>query len=149
VREVRQVLDAYGRGLVAVGATVLLLGLVTDRRWIEEPLVSLGLLGAVLVLRSAPVRLSKYSYLTQVGIAVLAGALAFGPSPVLFALGVGVPLGDLLILRKPPWAACINGGREVLAFAAAFGVYAAVLRATSVSAFSLDWLPAAVTQAGR
>ena len=148
MREVRKVLDAYGRGLVAVGATVLVLGLGLDRRWIAEPLVSLGLLGSVLVLRSAPVRLSKYSYLTQVGIAVLAGALAFGPAPVLFALGVGVPLGDLLILRKPPWAALINGGREVVAFAAAFGVYATVLEATNVSAFSLDWLPAAVALAG-
>jgi methyl-accepting chemotaxis protein len=148
MRDVRALLDAYGRALVWCGAAVFLLALGLDRRWLAEPLPTLALVAAVVGLRAAPVRLSKYSYLTQTAIVALTGALAFGSAPVILALGVGVGLGDFLILRKPARAAAINAGREVLAFAAAFGVYAGVLRFTGVRAFSLDWLPAGVAFGG-
>jgi methyl-accepting chemotaxis protein len=130
------------------GAAVFALALALDRGWLADPLPFLALLAAVVALRFAPVRLSKYSYLTQTAIVPLAGALAFGPVPVIAALGLGVLASDLGVLRKPAWAAAINAGREVLAFAAAFGIYAAVLRATGVGAFSLDWLPAGVAYGG-
>ena len=148
MRDVRRLLEWYGRGLVAGGAVTLVLALILDPRWLAAPIPTAGLLVAVVALRSAPVRLSKYSYLTQTATVALAGALAFGPTPVILALGAGVIASDLGLLRKPAWAAAINAGREVVAFAAAYGVYAAILRATGVTALSLDWLPAGVALGG-
>ena len=44
-------------------------------------------LAAMVLLRTAPVRLSKYSYLTQIGIPALVGAVTVGAAPVVAALG--------------------------------------------------------------
>ena len=97
---------------------------------------------SVFLLRAVPVRLSKYSYLTQSGIPAIVGAITLGASPVVPALWLGVLSSDLW-LRKPVRAGFINAGREVLGFAAAFGPYAAVLRFTGSPGLSLDFLPAA------
>jgi hypothetical protein len=99
----------------------------------------------VLVLRAAPVRLSKYSYLTQTGIPALAGALTIGPSAVVLALAAGVFASDVLWIRKPVAAATVNAGREVIAFLSAYGVYALVLRLSGTPSLSLDFLPAGFT----
>lgn len=125
------------------GAAALLLAL--DRRWLEQPIAVAILIGAVVVLRGTPIRLSKYSYLTQTGTPVLVGALVVGPSPVVLALVLGIPLGDVLWLQKPARAGAINAGREVLAFLAAFGAYAAVLRIGGNPGFTLDAVPAVFT----
>ena len=71
---------------------------------------------AVVLLRVAPIRLSKYSYLTQTGLAALVGAVVLGPSPVVAALLLGVLASDALVLRKDLRAAIVNAGREVIAF---------------------------------
>ena len=52
------------------------------------------------MLRAAPVRLSKYSYLTQSTIPALVGAVCIGPTPVIIALWAGVFVSDVLWLRK-------------------------------------------------
>lgn len=148
MRDVRRLLDGYGRLLVWGGGLVFVLALALDLRWLVAPGPALALAAGVVALRGAPVRLSKYSYLTQTAIVALVGALAFGPSPTILALGVGVLVGDVALVRKPWWAGAINAGREVLALAAACGVYVAVLRATGVTAFSLNWLPAGVAFGG-
>ncbi len=148
MRDVRALLVWYGRLLVWGGALVFVLTLTLDLRWVGSPVPALALLAGVVALRGAPVRLSKYSYLTQTAILAIVGALAFGPAPAVLALGVGVMVGDVGLLRKPWWAAAINAGREVLALAASYGVYVAVLRATGVTALSLDWLPAGVAFGG-
>jgi methyl-accepting chemotaxis protein len=139
---VQRLVDAYARVMALGGALIALLYLVVDLQWLSQPVASLVLLVAVFILRASPVRLSKYSYLTQSGIAVLVGAVAIGPAPVVLALWLGVFLSDVVWLRKLPRAGVINAGREVMAFAAAFGPYAAVLAFTGRPDLSLDLLPA-------
>jgi methyl-accepting chemotaxis protein len=142
---VSRLLRHYAQGLLVGG---LLLGgmvLVLDRRWIALPIPTLALAAMVAVLRTAPVRLSKYSYLTQSGIPALVGAVTVGAAPVVAALGAGTLLADVLWVRRPWRAAWINAGREIIAFVTAFGFYALALRLTSVTELSIDFLPAAFT----
>ena len=97
----------------------------------------------MLVLRAVPIRLSKYSYLTQSGIPVLVGAVTVGPTPVVLSLYLGVLGADVVWLRKLPRAGFINAGREVLGFLAAFGPYAAVHHFSGTPTLSLNFLPSA------
>jgi methyl-accepting chemotaxis protein len=140
---VQRLVEAYARAVALGGALVALLYLVVDVGWLRQPVASLVMLLAVFILRASPVRLSKYSYLTQSGVAVLVGAVSIGPAPVVLALWLGVFASDVVWLRKLPRAGLINAGREVIAFAAAFGPYAAVLALTGRPDLSLDLLPAA------
>ncbi|MBA3260320.1 MAG: hypothetical protein H0T68_12760, partial [Gemmatimonadales bacterium] len=140
--DVPRVLNRYAQVLALGGGAVTLLALLLDLRWIGQPVAVLILGAAIFLLRIVPVRLSKYSYLTQTGIPVLAGAVTVGPAVVVLALWIGVVASDLW-LRKPARARFINAGREVLGFVAAFGPYAAVLYLTGSPDLSLDFLPAA------
>ncbi|MGN6393123.1 MAG: methyl-accepting chemotaxis protein [Gemmatimonadales bacterium] len=140
---VQRLIDGYARVLAIGGAVVAVLYLVLDPRWLHQPVAALVMALAVFLLRASPVRLSKYSYLTQSGVAALVGALTVGPSPVVLALWLGVFSSDVLWLRKLVRPGCINAGREVLAFAAAYGPYAAVLAMTGHPELSIDLLPAA------
>lgn len=140
-----RLLAAYGRVLRFGGLGLAALVLATDHRWLQQPLSCLVLLGAVLVLRAAPVRLSKYSYLTQTGIPALAGALTVGPSAVVLALAAGVFASDVFWVRKQVAAGVVNAGREVIAFVSAYGVFALVLRLSGNPPLSLDFLPAGFT----
>ncbi|HEU4587240.1 MAG TPA: methyl-accepting chemotaxis protein [Gemmatimonadales bacterium] len=145
---VQRVLQRYAQLLSIGGAVLAALVLASDYRWLELPGATLALLGVVIATRVHPIRLSKYSYLTQTGIASLLGAVAVGASPVVLAVMVGTLLTDIGWLRKPWRAGWVNAGREVIAFLAAYGYYALVLRATGVTQLSLDFLPAAVALVG-
>jgi methyl-accepting chemotaxis protein len=145
---VSRVLETYARALSFGGTLVTAVVIAADRRWLEHPEPTAVLLALTVLLRLGPVRLSKYSYLTQSGIAALAGALVLGCSPVVFALFAGTLIADGVCLRKVWRAAWINAGREVVAFVAAYGFYVAVVRATGVSRPSVDLLPAAFTLVG-
>jgi methyl-accepting chemotaxis protein len=140
---VQHLVDRYASALAVGGALFALAALALDTRWARQPVATLVLIGVVLLLRAAPVRLSKYSYLTQTGVAALAGAAAVGPSPVVLALWTGVFASDVFWLRKFTRAGFINAGREVLGFAVAFGYYAAVMSLVGYPELSLDLLPAA------
>ncbi len=142
---VTRVLDLYSRVLMIGGLAITAVILGLDHRWLHMPFACLVLLIATVLLRAAPVRLSKYSYLTQAGIPVLVGAIAVGPAAVVLALVVGVAAADIVWLRKVPRAALVNAGREVLAFVAAYGGYALVLRLSGSPPISLDFLPAGFT----
>ncbi len=141
------ILRLYARFLMVTGGIVTAATLLLDDAWRAEWLATLVTAVAIVLLRLGPVRLSKYSYLTQSGIAVLAGALILGPSPVVVALAVGLLVADSSLLQKPVWVAAINAGREVIAFAAAYGCFAAVWRLSGTPPLSLDFLPAAFTLA--
>lgn len=142
---VPRLLARFATAQVVAGYGAALLLLALDRRWLDHPIATAVILGATVLLRVTPIRLSKYSYLTQTGAPVLVGALVVGPAPVVAALALGIPLGDVLWLRKPGRAGLINAGREVLAFLAAFGGYAVVLRLADDPGFTLDALPAVFT----
>ncbi len=139
---VQTLVDRYARGLGMGGLVVALLALAVDLRWLAEPLATLFMFVSVFALRASPVRLSKYSYLTQSGVVALVGAASVGPTPVVLALWTGVFTSDLFWLRKLPRAGFINAGREVLGFAAAYGPFATVLALTGQPELSLDLLPA-------
>jgi methyl-accepting chemotaxis protein len=140
---VGRVLASYARTLSVGGLLVTIVLLAVDRRWLEHPGATGVLAGLVLFLRLGPVRLSKYSYLTQTGIAALAGALVLGGSPTIAGLYAGTLIADGLWLRKPWRAAWINAGREAVGFAAAYGYFTAVVQATGVTRPSVELLPAA------
>jgi methyl-accepting chemotaxis protein len=136
-------LDWYARFLWIGGFFVGAASLAVDLRWLHQPVACVVLAFAVLFLRATPVRLSKYSYLTQSGIAALAGAVCVGPTPVVIGLWIGVFASDVLWLRKQRRAGLVNAGREVLGFVSAYGVYATILALSPEPELSLDFLPAA------
>src|SRR5687767_10461806 len=138
-------LQAYGQVLRLGGPALALLVLALDTRWTGQLAGTALLLAAVVLLRVTPIRLSKYSYLTQTGLAALAGAIVLGPGPVVLALLLGVIASDAVVLRKELRAAIVNAGREVIAFVAAFGVYALVLHLSGDPGLTVDFLPAAFT----
>ncbi|HEU4955431.1 MAG TPA: hypothetical protein VFT28_12685, partial [Gemmatimonadales bacterium] len=145
--DIGRLLDRYARLLSLGGGLITALALALDMRWLAHPVATLVVTGGVVILRASPVRLSKYSYLTQSGVAVLVGAVTVGPSPVVAALYLGVLLSDIGWLRKLPRAGFINAGREVIGFTAAFGPYAAVHALTGSPVLSLELLPAAAVLA--
>jgi len=144
----RGALSLYTRFLAWGGSTLLVALLSSDRRWMEQPWITLFMLGAIIALRRGQIPLSKFSYLTQVGVVVLVGAVTVGPAPVAFALGVGIFTCDAFLLRKMLMASWINAGREVIGFVAAYGAYAFVFHFTAPSGVTLEYIPAAVTLAG-
>ncbi|HEX5385971.1 MAG TPA: methyl-accepting chemotaxis protein [Gemmatimonadales bacterium] len=140
---IARLVTRYAAWLSWGGTVIAVLVLATDPHWLQAPLAVLAIAALVVVVRARPIRLSKYSYLTQTGVAALVGGLALGAGPATLGLGVGTLMADVAILRKPWRAGWVNAGREVLAFIAAFGFYAVVYRATGVVDLSLDFLPAA------
>src|SRR4051812_7240760 len=141
--KVQRLLNGYSR-MLSLGGLVLLAGvLATDSRWMTSPVSTAVLMFSIFALRAVPVRLSKYSYLTQSAIPTLVGAVCIGPAPVAAALWMGVAAADVFWLRKPPRAGVINAGREVIGFVAAYGPYAAILSLGASSELTLDFLPAA------
>ena len=100
--DVGRLLERYARVLSLGGGLLAAAALTVDLRWLTQPIATVILTGAVVVLRASPVRLSKYSYLTQSGVAVLVGAVTVGASPVVAALYLGVLLSDIGWLRSRP-----------------------------------------------
>ncbi|HTG83932.1 MAG TPA: hypothetical protein VL853_03945, partial [Gemmatimonadales bacterium] len=144
----RGALSIYTKILAWGGSALLVALLWSDRRWMEQPWITLFMLGAIIALRRGQIPLSKFSYLTQVGVVVLVGAVTVGPGPVAFALGIGIFTCDAFLLRKMLMASWINAGREVIGFVAGYGAYAFVFHFTSPSGVSLEYLPSAVALAG-
>jgi methyl-accepting chemotaxis protein len=140
---VQRMLNRYTNVLLFGGLALLVAVLAVDTRWVSHPVSTAILLISIFALRAVPVRLSKYSYLTQSAIPTLVGAVCVGPAPVAAALWMGVAAADVFGLRKPPRAGVINAGREVIGFVAAYGPYAAILSLGSSSELTLDFLPAA------
>ncbi|HEX5004553.1 MAG TPA: methyl-accepting chemotaxis protein [Gemmatimonadales bacterium] len=146
--EISRVQALYSRVLVWFGLSLVALALLVDFRWFEHPVPTLVILGAVLALRASPVRLSKYSYLTQHAVPVIVGMLVAVPSQVVAGMAAGVYLVDTVWLRKPMGAGLVNAGREMIAFASAYGIFALVWRLSGSPGLGLDFLPAAFTLAG-
>lgn len=141
--QVNAALRAYALALRVGGLGLGAIALVADSRWLDAPAGVLIATAAIVLLRAMPIRLSKYSYLTQTGLAVLSAALLLGPAAAIASLMIGVVVADALILRKDWRNALVNAGREVIGFEAAFGCYAVVLAASGHPGFGFDHLPAA------
>lgn len=124
----------YGRSLAISGLGVFIAVLVIDPRWARQWIEILVMLAVVTGVRGQSVRLSKYSYLNQTGLVSLCGSLLVGLPATLVAVAGGTLLADWVWLRKTPWAAVINFGRETLALVGSYGVYAASLAISGVPA---------------
>jgi methyl-accepting chemotaxis protein len=142
---IRGILEWYARLLVSFGVLVFFATVLADLTWLDHPLLTTLLVGMVVVLRGSQISLTKYAYLTQIGVPALLGGVTVGAGATVLALGAGVLATDLFWVRKSTYAALVNAGREVLAFVAAYGLYAGVLAVTRPSGLTLDYLPAAVT----
>src|SRR5215813_40134 len=118
----------YARVLAAGGPLLAVAAAFADPRWLDHPIALVVVLVATAVLRGAPIRLSKYAYLSQTGIPALTAALAAPGSVGVLGLVVGVLLADSALLRKPVFVGAINAGREAIAFSAAYGFYALAIR---------------------
>jgi len=143
-----KVLASYARFLVTVGGLLVAASLLVDFRWLTQPIPTIVILLSVVALRASPVRLSKYSYLTQHAVPVLAGLLVAVPSQVVAGLAAGVYLVDTLWLRKPGVAGLVNAGRETIASLAAYGIFGLVWRLAGRPGLGLDFLLPAITLAG-
>ncbi|HKP30381.1 MAG TPA: hypothetical protein VJU15_13300, partial [Gemmatimonadales bacterium] len=146
--DLQRILQGYARLLIFGGLLILVLGVVTDWRWTAQPVTLVALVVGTFAMRMSPVRLSKYSYLTQTGLPILVGLVIAPLSTVLLAVALGVAGSDILWLRKSLIAGLVNAGREVIAVAAAAGYYLASLRLVSIRELSLDFMPAAAVLAG-
>ena len=135
-------LDHWAKLLSWGGLAVLLFTLWADRRVAESPITTTALALVVLVLRLVPVRLSKFSYLTQTGVVALSGGLLLPPGVTATAIYLGTVGADWLMLKKRAGAAAVNAGREVLAFATAIGSYYAAWQLAGTPSESIDLLPA-------
>jgi methyl-accepting chemotaxis protein len=123
---VDRVVAVYPTVVAAAGWLVLAVAVTRDpplRAWAAL----LGLTAAVAAVRRAAIPLSKYSYLTFTAFVALAGALLAGAVPALLSLAAGTLAADWGWLRKSPFAAAVNAGREVVALTAALGLYGAGL----------------------
>lgn len=143
----RRWLNVYASVLAWGGLVLGLAALVLDQSWLARPWVALIMLLIVMVLRRGQIQLSKYSHISQVGLAVLVGAVTVGPGPVVFALGLGCFLADAYMLRKLLLASWVNAGREVLGFLAGYGAYAAVTAWVRPAGESYDLLLPLITLA--
>jgi methyl-accepting chemotaxis protein len=143
-RGLAALLRGYARGLMWLGALVL------AASWLRWPPSARGYaaaalgLAAVAALRYGAVSLSKFAYITMTVVPVAALTLLREPTAALLAAAGGTLLGDAL-RGKQGFASGVNAGREVVAAAAAAGVYAAVRAWTgdaSPDPLSLNGTPA-------
>jgi methyl-accepting chemotaxis protein len=138
-----RVIVLYSQALTYLGPPLVLAVLAADPRWIGQIPELIVMTGAAIALRGLQIPLSKYSYLTQTGLAALAGSLLVGLPATILAIGVSTVATDLVWLRKTGQAAAVNAGREVVATVAAYGVYAAVVRGSGAPpGLHLETLPA-------
>ncbi len=121
----------YSRALLYAGPALVVAVLVADPRWTGQLPELVVLTAGGIALRGLQIPLSKYSYLTQTGLVALAGSLVVGLPAATLAVAVSTMVTDWLWLRKAPWGAAVNAGREVVAAVASYGVYAGFARASN------------------
>ncbi|TFG47844.1 MAG: hypothetical protein E4H38_07440, partial [Gemmatimonadales bacterium] len=143
----RRLLNTYASALAWGGLLLGLAAMVLDHAWLDRPWVSIAMLLVVMLLRRGQIQLSKFSYISQVGVVVLVGAVTIGPGAVVFALGLGSFIADAFMLRKLLLASWVNAGREVIGFLAGYGAYAAVSVRVRPEGLSYDLLPPLITLA--
>jgi len=138
----------YARLLAAAGPLLAVAAALADPRWQENLVALVAIIVATALLRFAPIRLSKYAYLSQTGIPALTAALVAPGSVGVLGLVAGALLADWAMLHKPLLAAAVNAGREAIAFAVAYGFYALAVRLSGASGLTLDLLAPIVLLAG-
>ena len=139
---VGRVLGWYARALSVGGTLVTLLILLLDQRWLELPASTAVLATLALFLRLGPVRLSKYSYLTQSGIAALGGAVVLGGSTTVAALFAGTLLEAVVLGEEPGTASALKmcyAGWSKASAALLLAIAAAAERLGVADALRAEW----------
>ncbi len=126
-------LRIYSRALGLAGMLLLAVALAHDPRWLTQRYGLLVVLVGAAIMRIFQIPLTKYGALNLLAVPAVAGAVAIGAPATALAVYVGVIVADALVLRKPLESAWINGGREVVALLAAFGMYAWAARVTGAA----------------
>ncbi|MGH7689432.1 MAG: methyl-accepting chemotaxis protein [Gemmatimonadaceae bacterium] len=127
----------YSRALGLAGMLLLAASMAHDPRWLTERYgILIVLLGSALM-RVYQIPLTKYGALNLLAVPAVAGAVAIGAPATALGVYVGVIFADAAVLRKPVESAWINGGREVVALLAAFGMYALAARLTGAGGATL------------
>ena len=129
----------------AAGILVLALLLTFDDRWQTRSAAIVAIAIATTLLRARPIALTKYSSLTGTSVASLAGAVVAGLPATALGVFAGILVADTAIHRKALLWAMVNGGREMLAIAAAYGWFALI--ATQMSAVAPGTLSAEMVPA--
>ena len=133
----QRLVPLYSQGVAVIGTAVAIAVLAVDRRWLEHWPEILILTAAAVMLRGFHIPLSKFSYLTQIGLVALAGSLLVGVPATLIALAGGVFGADWVWRKKTAQAALVNFAREAITLVAAYGVYAAIHRASEIESADL------------
>ena len=139
-------LQAYSNVIAVLGLLTLVAALAFDPRWLFQIYGIPVVLIVAAVLRGYQIPLTKYSALNLLGLASVAGAFIIGAPATALAIYLAVLIADFVILRKTATVAWINAGRETFALIAAYGFYAATVRATApgnTRALTAELLPAA------
>jgi methyl-accepting chemotaxis protein len=131
---VARLVRTYARVLLYGGAALLAVTLTADPRWTTQLPALLMLFVSCTLLRAMPIALSKYSYLTQTGLVVIAGSLLVGVPATALGVAGGAIAADWVWQRKVFLVAAVNAGREVIALVAGYGVYAEILHLTGLPA---------------
>ncbi len=130
-------LRIYSRALGFAGMLLLAVALAHDPRWLNQRYGLLVVLVGAAIMRIFQIPLTKYGALNLLAVPAVAGAVAIGAPATALAVYIGVIVSDAVVLRKPPESAWINGGREVVALLAAFGMYAWAARLTGAAGTTL------------
>jgi methyl-accepting chemotaxis protein len=121
---VTRFLALYARFVASFGTILLVAALVTDLRWTDQLVGLSSVIVLAVLLRAFQIPLTKYSALNLLGMLAAGAAIIIGAPATALGLYAGVFIADWLLLRKPPAASAINGGREALALFGAYGFYA-------------------------
>jgi len=138
-------LSLYARLVASLGTVLLLVALVLDGRWVQQPLAVATIVIMSLLLRTFQIPLTKYSALNLLGMVAAGGAVIVGAPTTALGLYLGVFAADWWLLRKAPAASAINAGREVLALFSAFGFYAwlaSISGSSNVERITTELVPA-------
>ncbi len=133
MRAVRRWSFVFSRTLAGTGGLLLLAVPVRDPRWLESWTAILALALGTAALRAFYLAIGKYSYATQAGIALVAGALLFGPATTVLGVSLGLFATDWIWFRKDPRAALVNVAREATALVVSYGFYAGALLLSGVT----------------
>lgn len=142
------VVRRFAQGLTVLGVTLLLGVVVLDSSWVLRWREITVLILVTMGLRVFQLALGKYAYVSQVGIAALAGTLLIGAESTVLGLAIGTFLSDWGWLRKDARVALINMSREAVVLLTAFGFYVATMSLVGTqNPLSTDALPALVIYA--
>lgn len=123
----------FARVLGAIGAVVALAIVIRGTDWVVRWREVVAVAIAAVALRGFQLSLGKYGYVSQIGVAALAGSLLAGFQTTVLGIFAATFVADWALMRKMAQVAWVNASREAVSLAAALGYYGWVLHWTGAS----------------